>query len=167
MNKEQKYRAYMRKAYELSKSSPDPSTKNGAMLISEDGHYVTEGDFNRFPEGVVYTQERWTRPLKYKIIEHAERNVIYKAAKNGFKTKDLTMVCPWAPCTDCARAIIQSGIKRLVTHIQAHNRTTGPWSEDIKIALVMLKEAGVEVVWFDGKVGVVRGVLHSGETWDP
>jgi deoxycytidylate deaminase len=78
------------------------------------------------------------------------------------------MICPWAACTDCAKAIIQDGIARLVIHKQAHDRTPldSPWMEDIKVAHMMLGEAGVEIVIVDG---IVNGppVRHSGHLWTP
>ncbi|MFH1657215.1 MAG: deaminase, partial [bacterium] len=96
---------------------------------------------------------------------HAERNIIYQAAKLGIKTKGLTMVCPWAACSDCAQAIIQAGIKRLVVHKQALDKS-GHWQGDIEIAFAMLGEAGVEIIVFDGKVEADK-ILRSGKFWKP
>ena len=76
------------------------------------------------------------------------------------------MVCPWAACSDCARAIIQSGVKKLVTHKQAGDRSPPFWKEEIKVAFEMLNEAKVEIVLFDGKVDGPE-VRHSGEVWTP
>ena len=149
----------------VAKQSHDPSTQNGALLINERGDLLAI-DVNRFPDGVRISKERWERPLKYKIIEHAERNVIFKLAKQGIKTEGLIMICPWAACSDCARAIIQCGIKKLVTHKQAHERSPEFWRQEIEIAFTMLKEANVEVVMFDGVLGV-QNILHSGQLWNP
>ncbi|MEK7179383.1 MAG: deaminase [Patescibacteria group bacterium] len=152
-------------AYRLAQKSPDPSTQNAALLIDESGT-ILGSDTNRFPDGVKNIPERWERPLKYKIVEHAERNVIFQLARQGIKIHALTMVCPWAACSDCARAIIQSGVKKLVTHKQAYDRSPDFWQQDIEIALMMLREADVEVVMYDGLIGV-QGVLHSGQLWNP
>ena len=76
------------------------------------------------------------------------------------------MVCPWAACADCARAIIQSGIKKLVVHKQAGDKSPEFWRQEIEIAFVMLQEANVELVRYDGVVGA-RNVLHSGQLWNP
>ena len=151
-------------AYTHAKLSHDPSTQNAALLV--DLQMVKLVDVNRFPRGVKETPERWQRPLKYKIIEHAERNVLYQAARSGLQTIGLTMVCPWAACGDCARAIIQCGVKMLVTHKQAHDRSPDFWRQEIEIAFVMLQEAGVEVFMYEGRVGV-DNVLHSGKLWNP
>jgi dCMP deaminase len=159
------YKELLRKAYETATHSHDPSTQNGALLIDDSGTIIQE-DCNRFPDGVAETVERWEKPLKYKIIEHAERNVIFKSCKNQSITQGMTMVCPWAACSDCARAIIQSGIKRLITHKQAHEKSPEFWQKEIEVAFLMMKEAGVEVFMYDGPVGGPE-VLHSGQKWNP
>ena len=155
----------LQEAYRLAEGSPDPSTHNAALLVDERGIVLSSG-INEFPQGVDYTEERWERPLKYQVIEHAERNSIFAAAKAGIAVDGLTMVCPWAACADCARAIIQAGVRRLVTHKDAYDRSPERWKESIAIAFTMLEEAGIEVVFCTGKIGDVSH-LHSGERWDP
>jgi dCMP deaminase len=62
--------------------------------------------------------ERWSRDggVKYEWVEHGERNAIYNAARNGVSVRGATMYLNYAVecCCDCTRAIIQSGIKRVV-----------------------------------------------------
>lgn len=152
-------------AYGYAKHSPDPSTQNSALLVNNNSE-IQAVDINRFPKGVYYTKERWQRPLKYKFIEHAERNVCFRAAQHGIRTSNLTMICPWAPCTDCARCIIQCGLKQLVTHQQAHDRSPEFWQAEIKIALEMMNEAGIPVIFYDGVIGA-KDLLHSGNLWNP
>ena len=158
------WKELLKVAYEEAVKSPDPSTQNAALLI-DDGVVVLKA-FNEFPIGVEYTDERWERPLKYKIIEHAERHVIYKAARQGIATEGLTMVSPWSACADCARAIIQAGIKCLVRHKEAGDRSPEFWLEEIQVADQMFKEAGVEVLDYHGKIGAPE-VRHSGQIWSP
>jgi dCMP deaminase len=158
------YQELLKQAYEIATKSPDPSTQNGALLVTEQGFPVA-GDINRFPKGVHDRPERWEKPLKYEIIEHAERNVIYKVGRAA-GTEGLTMICPWACCANCARGIIEAGIIRLVTHKQAHDRSPAFWKEQIEIAFTMLREAGVEIIMYDGPVGGPE-VRHSGQTWMP
>ena len=158
------WKELLKVAYEEAVNSPDPSTQNAALLVN-DGAVVLKA-VNEFPIGVEYTEERWERPLKYKIIEHAERNVIYKAARQGIATDGLTMVSPWSCCSDCARAIIQAGIKCLVRHKDAGDRSPEFWAEEIAIADQMLKEAGLEVLDYHGKIGAPE-VRHSGQIWSP
>lgn len=151
------------KSYEAALESKDLSTQNGAILITPSGEIVAS-DCNNLPKGVAELPERYQRPDKYKYTEHAERNVIYKAGRLGKATDGLIMVCPWAACSDCGRAIIQAGIKKLITHKQAHDRSPPFWGEEIKIAFTMLKEAGVEIVMYDGPVNGPE-ISHCGERW--
>jgi len=151
-------------AYTKAQESINPSTQNGAILIDDKGNIILSA-VNSFPDGVTETEERRNKPLRYKFSVHSERNVLYLAARLGIKTEGLVMICPWAACTDCAQGIIQAGIKRLVVHKQALDRSTH-WKEDIEIAFTMLREAGVEIIIFDGKIGVGK-ILRSGEFWEP
>ena len=169
----------MQKAYETALKSPDPSTQNSALLVDATktsrikdmtGQWPTNkivcSDVNRFPEGVKDLPERWERPLKYKIIEHAERNVIFQAACMGISTYGLTMVSPWAACSDCARAIIEAGIVELVTDKRAHDKSPQFWMDEIEIAFMMLREADVKITWFEEEIGGIE-ILQSGEIWRP
>lgn len=133
-------------------NSPDSSTQNAAVIYGATGICRSTIAVNRFPAGVEESTERWTRPLKYSYVEHAERNAIYAAAVQGISTAGATMVSPWAACADCARGIIQSGITRLVTmeNLDSH----GAWSESISLAMGMLHEAGVQVCYVAGPLGI-------------
>lgn len=158
---------FLKAAYTLSLQSPDQSTQNGSVIVDESDRIVGEG-FNVFPTGVQETEERWERPLKYQYIEHAERNAIYDAAKRGNSTDGLTMYCPWSACVDCARAIIQSGIKTLVGHenIRAKVRSNDKWLVQIGIADEMLKEAGVELILVEAFINAAP-VRFEGNLWTP
>lgn len=156
-------------AYRLAEHSRDPSTQCGAVVVGFDGEILADG-INEFPRGVEYTDDRWERPLKYQVIEHAERNAIYDAAIRGVCTAGLTMVAPWAACADCARAIIQSGITTLVRHQDASDRSPANWVESIAIADTMLHEADIEIIDIIGGVipwGENFKVLHTGQLWTP
>lgn len=138
---------FLQKAYEHAmKYSTDPSTQNGGCLVTLEGEILVYGA-NHFPEGVKESSTRWERPLKYKFVEHAERNCIYAAAKQGIRTKGLIMYCPWFACADCARAIVQAGIKMVIGHDSVlqeqseHWKTQ--WKESVEIGDVILSEGGV------------------------
>ena len=152
-------------AYSEAKKSTNPSTQNGAILVDDKGRVIVATP-NTFPERIAENIERQqNKPTRKKYSVHAERNVIYKAARLGIKTEGLTMVCPWAACGDCAQAIIQAGIKKLVVHKQALERSDH-WKEDIDFAFAMLREAKVEIVIFDGKIGADK-ILRREEFWEP
>lgn len=149
---------FLRKAYTLAyNASTDGSTQNGAIIVSDRGEMVAQGA-NHFPRDVKDIPARWVRPIKYKYVEHAERNAIYDAAKKGVSTHNLTMYAAWAACSDCARAIIQAGIKRVVTHhdplalTRLGQKTSDMWIEEISHAITMLKESGVTLDYYEDKL---------------
>lgn len=160
---------YLSKAYILAQESKDPSTQNGALVLRAGGNRLSiiGSGVNALPKGVQDFPERWERPLKYQVVEHAERNAIFDS---GSIPNGAIMVAPWAACADCARAIIQSGISVLVRHKQASDRSPANWKESIGIADTMLQEAGVDVVDYDGVLNVGGEhfrLLHTGELWRP
>lgn len=132
--------------------SKDPSTKIGAVIVGPENQIVSTG-FNGFPRGVNETlQSRWERPAKYQWIEHAERNAIYNAARHGIPLRGCRMYLvgmgpPTIPCTDCARAVIQAGIKTVIG--RAYKETSDTWAEDIRVAQNMLSEAEVKLLEID------------------
>jgi len=155
----------LKTAYLEAQKSTNISTQNSALLVDDNQNIILSA-VNSFPDGVKENTERQNdKSIRYKYSVHAERNVIYLATKKGIKTEGFTMVCPWATCSDCAQAIIQSGVKRLVTHKQALEKS-GHWQEDIEFAFNMLREAGVEIIIFDGKINVGK-ILRSGKYWEP
>jgi dCMP deaminase len=130
----------------VSKWSKDTSTKTGAVITDSDNRVISIG-YNGFPTGVNDDiKERYEKPIKYMYTEHAERNAIYHAAKNGISLKGGTMYIMWFPCSACARAIIQSGISKLVCH--EPDLTIPKWGEEFKVSLELLTEAkNFEIVY--------------------
>lgn len=151
----------MKSAYSHAMAhATDPSTQNGAILVNGYSEILASGA-NHFPRGVKETPERWQRPAKYLRVEHAERNCIYDAARRGVKTDGLIMVCPWAACSDCARAIIQAGIRHVISHrvpeLDENGFVPGQqgaarWSETIEVAMNMFQEAHVRFETLEGKI---------------
>ena len=93
--------------------------------------------------------ERQERPKKYFYFEHAERNAIYNAARRGIPLKGSTIyLTSGLPCSDCARAIINAGIKTVLCKQECTTKNKEKWVESQKIALEMLTECGVEVIYF-------------------
>src|SRR5579859_6406852 len=127
---------WLREAYTEALKSPDTSTQNGAILIGRDGYTIGKGH-NTLPYNVQMTPERLERPAKYLYTEHAERNAIFRAAYYGFAIAGSTLICPWAACHDCARAIIQTGVKALITHQDAFDRSPQHWIDSIQTAYDM------------------------------
>jgi dCMP deaminase len=83
--------------------------------------------------------------LKNEIISYtAERNAIYHAARHGVSLKGCSMYVTMFPCSDCARAIIQSGIKKLIT--PKPDFSSQIWGKHFEISLEMLREANVDII---------------------
>jgi dCMP deaminase len=143
---------YLREACRVAAAeSQDPRTQNGALLRSRTGHVITAA--NQFPN-IVITEERRSNNTKYSYIEHAERHVIYRAARHGIITHDATLYCPWFACSECARAIILAGVSRVVGHIKPKLITPERWQQTIAIADTMFNEAGVETILLDEPLDV-------------
>ena len=125
----------------VSSMSKDTGAQVGAIIV-RNGHLVI-GACNEIPNGVEDTNSRRARPAKYLFTEHAERNAVLLAARHGHKTAGCVMYQTWFPCADCARAIIQSGIVRLVC--QKPDFSNERWGQSFGAAWQMLTEAGVQV----------------------
>ena len=161
------HRVYFRQLYLYAmNNSQDPSTQNAALLTDENSGIIAL-ECNNIPHRVNHNEERWERPVKYHYVEHAERNALYKAAKMGMSTFDLTMYCPWYSCSDCARAIIQCGIKRMIGHKEYFDLMPDRWRESCDIGIKMLQEAGVECLVWSGEVGGNISILVDGEKFSP
>lgn len=137
-----------------SKKSKDPSTKVGAAIVGPD-HELRSTGWNGFPRGVKDLPERYNdRELKYKLVAHGELNAICNANRSGTILKDCTLyVYPFFPCNECAKAIIQVGIKELVI---ISEKPPVNWEEKVAIAKLLFDEAGVSYRFIDISGGVAK-----------
>lgn len=156
---------FLKLAYLEAMKSTDTSTQNGAVIV-RNGVAVASGA-NVFPTGVAELPQRLVRPTKYQYVVHAETNAIYDAAKKGEATLDTVMYSPWAACGECAKAIIQAGILKVVVHEQAIAQSHNQWPDAIKLALEMFSEAGVEYVLLNAHFDDEIEVLFNGAIWKP
>ena len=109
--------AYFMGVAELSaKRSKDPNTQVGACIVSKDKKILSVG-YNGAPNG--YNDEilPWDREgsfidTKYAYVCHAELNAILN--NKGSNLEGSTLYVDLFPCNECAKAIIQSGIKEIV-----------------------------------------------------
>jgi dCMP deaminase len=135
----------------IAARSKDPRTKTGCVIVNRFHNVLTTG-YNGFPAGVSDTiPERWNRDNgeKYFWVEHAERNAIYAAARAGWATDGCTLYVSWLPCMDCGRAIIQSGITRVVVDKSGQEKNTSArWEADHARVLTLFSEGGVSVDWW-------------------
>lgn len=128
--------------------SKDKNTKIGVVIVG-DNHEIVSTGYNSFPRGIDDdVPERQERPEKYYWFSHAERNAIYNAARIGVSTNGCTMYCTCdISCADCAHAIINSGIKKVV-FTQSTKEWPDKWKESAERSIIMFKEAGVEVDFY-------------------
>lgn len=125
--------------------SKDPSTKVGALFLAPKSFEILSAGYNGMPRGVDETRpERWERPLKYKLVEHAERNGMFNANRRGIALEGAIAVVCLFPCHDCARGLIQSGIRAVVT--AEPKLSDDRWDESFAVSRELLLEAGVELI---------------------
>lgn len=125
--------------------SKDPSTKVGAILLAPESLQILSLGYNGMPRGIDETiASRWERPIKYKLVEHAERNALYNACRHGTPIEGAIAVVTMFPCADCARALIQSGVQCVVT--KQPDMSCNRWGEDFQISTSLFDEAGVECI---------------------
>ncbi len=166
LTQDEKYKDLLKEIYHFAhKNSNDISTFTAAMLVNDKLEKLVMAS-NGFPPGTKEITGWDQKPKKDQISNHAERAVIYKAAKEGIKTDGLTMVMPWAPCFPCANAIIYSGVKTLVCHKQMVDRTPQDWADELEESFMLLRKNKVKIVMYDGKIGDVTGFMRK-EFWNP
>ena len=106
-------------AEQVKLKSKDESTQIGAVIVGDDNEILSTG-YNSFPRGLNDNKpERQEKPEKYFWFEHAERNAIYNAARVGTPLVNSTIyLTSGLPCCDCARGIINAGIKTVYCKIE-------------------------------------------------
>lgn len=119
-----------------SKRSKDPSTQVGACIVNQDKKIVGIG-YNGFPNGIDDDTFPWGKQgdyvdTKYPYVVHAEPNAILNATTS---LKNCTIYVTLFPCCECAKLIIQSGIKEIVYIYDFHA------TDDTTIASKRLFEA--------------------------
>jgi dCMP deaminase len=105
----------MLNAIVASQRSVDPSTKVGAAILDADHKLIGDG-YNGPPKRIHPSSMPWEREgeqgkTKYEWVIHAEENAIDNATA---PTDGATMYCTLQPCHECAKRIIQAGIRRVV-----------------------------------------------------
>ena len=109
-----------------ARRSKDPSTQVGACIVSQDNIIISTG-YNGMPKGCsddVFPWDREGEETKYPYVVHAELNAILNA--NGRDLRGSRIYVALFPCNECAKAIIQSGVKENVylSDKYAHTPTT-------------------------------------------
>ena len=133
---------FMGVAILASQRSKDPSTQVGACIIDEEKRILSTG-YNGFPQGCSDDEFPWNRDesageTKYQYVVHAELNAILNAS--GKKLAGATLYVDLFPCNECAKAIIQSGIKEVIYLSDKYHG-----SPAMSASRKMLDAAGVKV----------------------
>ena len=98
--------------------SKDPSTQVGACIVSDNNRILSIG-YNGAPNGYHDDNFPWAREgetleTKYMYVVHAERNAILNYRGSRKDLEGATIYVDLFPCNECAKEIIQSGIKEVV-----------------------------------------------------
>jgi len=142
---------FMLMANLIAKRSKDPSTKVGACIVDDDNIVVGLG-YNGFPRGCHDDKLPWCREgkitdTKYAYVVHAEANAILNSNTD---VRGCRLYCHLFPCNECAKTIIQSGIKEVIYESDKYK------AEDIfKISRKMLRMAGVKLRHYKPKNKIV------------
>jgi len=130
--------------------SKDPSTQNGACIVDPVSMSPLSMGYNGFPRGCSDDEFPWAREAdkvyntKYPYVEHAERNAIFNAARKGVSLDGAEIYIysekGYYPCDECTRAIIQSGIVRIIMAFGINENTD---KYDWTATREMIKASGI------------------------
>ena len=120
--------------------SKDPHSQVGACIVSEDNKILSMG-YNGFPKGCDDDEYPWNRDgdvydSKYAYVTHGELNAILNY--RGGSLDGTKLYVTLFPCNECAKAIIQSGIRRIVYDSDKYETTPA-----VVASKKMLNAAGV------------------------
>ena len=123
-----------------AKRSKDPSTQVGACIVDEN-HKIVGVGYNGFPIGCSDDILPWNRTgnfieTKYPFICHAELNAILNSNRSNLKNCSIYIAL--FPCNECAKAIIQSGIREVVYLSDKYAHT-----EAVQASKIMFAQSGV------------------------
>ena len=127
---------YIRMAKIWAENSYCERRKVGALIV-KDKMIISDG-YNGTPSGfenICEDENNVTKPY----VLHAEANAITKIARSNNSSDGATMYVTDAPCIECAKLIIQAGIKRLVY----------PKEYRVEDGINLLKRAGIEVIYLN------------------
>ena len=142
MNSEDKQltldKRYIRMALIWAENSYCKRRKVGALIVKE--KMIISDGYNGTPAGFEYVCED-ENDRTYPYVLHAEANAITKVARSNNSSDGATLYVTSSPCIECAKLIIQSGIRRVV------------FSEYYRLndGIDLLKKAGIEVDFVEVK----------------
>lgn len=128
--------------------SKDPNSQVGACIVSPDNKILSIG-YNGFPIGCSDDEIPWDREgdfvdTKYPYVCHSELNAILNYT--GSTLKQSRIYVTLFPCNECAKAIIQSGIKEVIYMSDKYKDT-----DSVKVSKKMLDMSGVKYTQYKSK----------------
>jgi len=131
-----------------SKRSKDPSTQVGAVIVDNDNKVVSIG-YNGMPRHIDDKDLSWNKnddlDNKFLYVCHAEFNAILNV-RNGSSVKDCTIYVTLFPCNECAKAMIQTGIKKVVYLSDKYAEHL-----DVRASKKLLDLAGIQYEEYKGR----------------
>ena len=138
MTKQEQFdRSYLEMARVWARNSYCTRRKVGALLV-KDRMIISDG-FNGTPSGFENICEDPVTGKTKPYVLHAEANAITKVARSGNNSEGATLYVTDAPCVECAKLIIQAGIRRVVYLIEY----------SVRDGIELLRRAGIEVCKYD------------------
>ena len=138
----------------VSLRSKDPNNRVGAVIVDKEYRIISTG-YNGLTLGMDDNMFDWTSSgektndfmkIKDYFVVHAERNAILNYIRKGGKSlEDCTLYVTWFPCVECAKEIIQSGIKKVV-YLRMYSK-----KEMVNICRSLFKKAGVDVIEYKNR----------------
>jgi len=154
---------YLRDIWEMaSAQSQDPNTQVSSALVTWAGGIVLAA-WNELPPALCGKGYPRTPETKNYCFEHAERRVLYKSVANKLSVGGLQMYGTWIACAECARAIIEFNISRVVTFRRLVERTPPKWQESVREGLAMMRDAGITVIGWEGNLNSSHTIRFNGE----
>ena len=152
---------FMGVALLAAERSKDPSTQVGACIVDESNRILSTG-YNGFPLGCSDDEYPWARSAeeenctKYPFVVHAELNAILN--NRGKNLASSRIYVALFPCNECAKAIIQAGIREVVYLSDKYANTPS-----VQASKRMLASAGVSVRKFESKMDFITLHLKEGK----
>ncbi len=122
--------------------SKDPSSQVGACIVDSKNNRILSVGYNGLPKNCSDDEYPWIKEgqaldTKYPYVVHAELNAILN--NRGVSLEGSKLYTTLFPCNECAKAIIQSGIKEIIYLSDKHHE-----SSEVKASKKMLTSAGVD-----------------------
>ena len=139
---------FLRMALLVSEKAKD-RTKTGTVIVGPENEVRTTG-YNGIPRGVEDYPDRYSMEHTRSMwVEHGERNAIFNAARIGTPLAGCTAYIIGHPCADCARALVQVGVQRVVLYNIEISRNPEKHGPTRAIARMIFDEADVIVTLVD------------------